>query len=168
MAFVDEILALAPNARICPQDETGLLDLQSAINQAGSGTVIYCCGPEPLLAAVESAALASVARAVHVERFSAAPLAEIAEGHFRVELRRSGVSLDIGTEQSVLDAVTKAGVDVLSSCEDGVCGTCLTSVLDGVPVHRDSILSAGERSSGRTMAICVSRAAPGSSLVLDL
>ncbi|MHA6796984.1 2Fe-2S iron-sulfur cluster-binding protein [Pseudonocardia bannensis] len=60
-------------------------------------------------------------------------------------------------DRTVLDAVRDAGVDVLSSCEEGFCGTCEVRVLDGEPEHHDRILSAAERERGETMMICVSR-----------
>lgn len=169
MAFAEELFALAPQARICPEDETGLLDLPSVFDEPRADTAIYCCGPEPLLAAVERATAHWPAGALHVERFAAATPAQAQPGGgFSVELRRSGLKLPVASGQSILEVVAAAGVDVLSSCEDGVCGTCLTPVLGGEPDHRDSILSASERASGTTMAVCVSRASPGSVLVLDL
>ncbi len=68
---------------------------------------------------------------------------------------------------SVLDAVQGAGVNVLSSCGEGTCGTCETAVLSGSPDHRDSILDDDERSTGECMLICVSRSC-SDRLVLDL
>jgi ferredoxin len=80
---------------------------------------------------------------------------------------RGGLSLTVPADRSVLETVEEAGVAVLSSCREGTCGTCETVVLDGVPDHRDSILSEAERDACDFMMICVSRARTPR-LVLDL
>ena len=86
---------------------------------------------------------------------------------FDIELRRSGLTLTVPPEQSILDVVEAAGVGVLSSCAEGTCGTCETGVLDGEPDHRDSVLTADERAANDCMLICISRSC-GARLVLDL
>jgi ferredoxin len=86
---------------------------------------------------------------------------------FEVVLARSGRTLTVGPDATILDTVRAAGVEVLYSCTEGTCGTCETDVLEGTPDHRDSVLNAAERAAGDTMMICVSRAAAGR-LVLDL
>jgi vanillate O-demethylase ferredoxin subunit len=101
-----------------------------------------------------------------VEYFSAAP-PEPLEGGFVVELARSGLKLAIGPGDTILDAVRAAGIDAPSSCEQGVCGACETRVLEGLPEHRDHILSPAERRENRTMMICCSGAL-SEKLVLDL
>ncbi len=75
-----------------------------------------------------------------------------------MELTLSGKTVIVPPEQSILQAVTAAGVQVLSSCEEGTCGTCETTVLGGTVDHRDSLLTADEQAEGDTMMICVSRA----------
>lgn len=75
-----------------------------------------------------------------------------------MELRLSGKTVTVAPEQSILQAVTAAGVQVLSSCEEGTCGTCETAVLGGTVDHRDSLLTADEQAANDTMMICVSRA----------
>jgi ferredoxin len=106
---------------------------------------------------------------LHVERFAAAPAAPPAEAdrQIEVELARSGVTIIVDAGQSILDACLDAGVEVASSCEEGLCRTCETDVIDGVPDHRDSVLSEPERAAGDVMMICVSRAR-SDRLVLDL
>jgi ferredoxin len=84
-----------------------------------------------------------------------------------VECRRSGLTVPVGPDTSVLEAVEAAGLSVPSSCRDGICGTCETRVLAGTPDHRDFLLSEAEHSAGETMMICVSRCA-SDRLVLDL
>jgi len=129
---------------------------------------VYCCGPEPLLAAVEQRCAAWPPTGLHLERFAARPMgAPVRTEAFDVELVRSGLTLTVPPERSILDVVETAGVGVLSSCAEGTCGTCETSVLEGRPDHRDSVLTAGERAANDCMLICVSRSC-GDRLVLDL
>ncbi len=168
MAFRDALDTLGDRVRICPQDEVGLLDLPAALSAATPGTRVYCCGPEPLLLAVEGHARASAAEALHVERFAPKQVERSdVEVPFEVELTRSGRTVKVPPGCSVLQAVEQAGVPVLSSCQEGTCGTCETGVLDGVPDHRDSILTDAERASAELMMICVSRSSTPR-LVLDL
>ncbi len=91
----------------------------------------------------------------------------MSDREFEVVLQRSGRTLTVPAEVSVLDAVRGAGVEVLFSCTEGTCGTCETDVLEGTPDHRDSVLTDEEREAGETMLICVSRCR-GPRLVLDL
>ncbi|WP_030897427.1 PDR/VanB family oxidoreductase [Streptomyces sp. NRRL F-5126] len=169
MAFAGELRARWPeHVEICPQDETGLLDLDGLLGVARDGTAVYCCGPEPLLAAVEERCASWPPSALHMERF--APRAggdAVPEEPFEVELAQSGMTLTVPADRSVLEAVEDAGVPVLSSCREGTCGTCETGVLEGVPDHRDSLLTSEERAVGDVMFICVSRCRSGR-LVLDL
>jgi ferredoxin-NADP reductase len=151
-----------------PQDEVGLLDLDALLGTPRPGTLVYCCGPEPLLDAVEQRCAAWPAGSLHVERFAPKPQGEpVRTDAFEVELAQSGLTLTVPPDLSVLEVVERAGVQVLSSCQEGTCGTCETAVLAGVPDHRDSLLTDAERAAGDTMFICVSRAACPK-LVLDL
>jgi ferredoxin len=151
-----------------PQDEMGLLDLDAYIGTPQPDTLVYCCGPEPLLAAVEERCRAWPPRSLRVERFSARPLtAPVRAETFEVELVASELRLSVPPDRSVLDVVEEAGVGVLSSCAEGTCGTCETKVLGGVPDHRDSVLTEEERRAGDCMMICVSRSCT-ERLVLDL
>ena len=169
MAFLGELAALGDRVAIRPQDETGLLDLAGPLAEPRDGTAVYCCGPEPLLAAVEERCAGWPRGALHLERFAPKPLEAGREAglDFEVELARSGLTVTVSPGTSVLQAVEEAGVAVLSSCREGTCGTCETTVLEGVPDHRDSVLTDEERGTHEFMMICVSRAR-GSRLVLDL
>jgi ferredoxin-NADP reductase len=163
MAFLDELAAYGERVRVLPEDEYGLLPL-AEIFAAGDAPV-YCCGPEPLLAAAERTGPPGRLR---VERFrprgdlDAAP----AEG-FDVLASSSGQTVRVATGESILDALDAAGILMPSSCREGTCGSCETTVLEGEVDHRDSVLSAQERESGKTMMVCVSRAR-SARLVLDL
>ena len=170
MAFTSELEAFGEHVRVLPQDEVGLLPLVEAISSVPAGTAIYCCGPEPLLQAV-SAICTEQGRAqdLHFERFGASAEAppEATGEVFEVELRRTGKTLCVPADRSLLDVVRDVLPDVLSDCEEGYCGTCETRVVEGVPDHRDTVLSDSEKAAGDTMMICVGRCS-GDRLVLDL
>ncbi|MBP2325987.1 ferredoxin-NADP reductase [Kibdelosporangium banguiense] len=164
MAFAEQLRdSYGDRVIICPQDETGLLDLPSFLKDAEPGTPVYCCGPEPLLTAVEQL---WPREHLHVERFT--PVADTGERTaFEVELTQSGRTLRIPAGKSILETIEEAGIAVLSSCREGTCGTCEAVVLDGTPDHRDSLLTEEERAACDTMMICVSRS-QGPRLVLEL
>ncbi|MFJ7290763.1 PDR/VanB family oxidoreductase [Streptomyces collinus] len=164
MAFGGELGRYGDRVTFAPEDETGLLDLPSVLDDVPEGTLVYCCGPGPLLDAVEARCPSGVLR---VERFQPKDQETGDNTAFEVELARSGRTLTVAPDVSVLDAVRTAGVEVLYSCTEGTCGTCETDVLDGEPDHRDSVLTDDERATGETMLICVSRCR-GGRLVLDL
>ncbi|MFE2515390.1 PDR/VanB family oxidoreductase [Streptomyces mirabilis] len=164
MAFTGELERYGDRVTIAPQDECGLLDLDSVLTGVPEGTLVYCCGPGPLLDAVEARCPAGLLR---VERFRPKAQESGADGEFEVELARSGRTLTVPADVSVLDTVRGAGVEVLFSCTEGTCGTCETDVLEGTPDHRDSVLTDEEREAGETMLICVSRCL-GKRLVLDI
>ncbi|BBG03685.1 MULTISPECIES: PDR/VanB family oxidoreductase [Pseudonocardia] len=166
MAFTELAERYPGRVEIRPQDETGLLDLAGIIGAAADRPV-YCCGPEGLLGAVEKEC-AERGLAVHLERFT--PKDGVLDGPrdaFEVELAGTGEVITVPADRSVLDVLEDAGVEVLSSCQEGTCGTCETGVLAGVPEHRDSLLTDEEQEAGDTMMICVSRSR-SPRLVLDL
>jgi ferredoxin-NADP reductase len=162
MAFV-ETLRRSSRVSILPQDETGLLPLDTLLARLEPGTAVYCCGPEPLLAAAERRCPPEV---LHLERFT--PVSDAGQRTaFTVELARSGQTFVVPQDKSILEVLEEAGAAPLSSCREGTCGTCETGVLAGTPDHRDSLLTPAERDTGDAMMICVSRAV-GERLVLDL
>lgn len=176
MAFVDELVKLGQgHVDIVPQDERGMLDLDTLLAQVGPDTVVYCCGPEGLLAATEQRCRVSDTQIrLHVERFGAAgavratePAGDAAAAAFEVELRRSGCLVTVPPDRSILDVVRDVVPETMFSCEEGFCGTCETRVLEGVPEHHDTILSDKERERGQTMMICVGRSKTPR-LVLDM
>jgi ferredoxin-NADP reductase len=164
MAFVGELARYGERVTLAPQDETGLLDLAPVLDELPGDALVYCCGPAPLLDAVQERCPAG---ALHVERFQPVEQPAGTDVEFEVELAGSGRTVTVAPGVSVLDAVRAAGVEVLFSCAEGTCGTCETDVLEGTPEHRDSVLTDAEREAGETMMICVSRCR-GGKLVLDL
>jgi ferredoxin-NADP reductase len=173
MAFVDELVSL-PGGRleIVPEDEAGLPDIAAALGGRNSSTAVYCCGPEGLLRVVEEHCdRLGIGEWLHVERFSAnsalpVPTATGTDS-FEVHLARSDLTLVVPPDRSLLSMVREVVPDVPFSCQEGNCGTCETEVLEGVPEHRDEVLTDEEREAGKTMMICVGRSQT-SRLVLNL
>lgn len=167
MAFVAALDAYGGRVVVRPRDEYDRADLRAVLADAAPGTKVYCCGPGPLLDAVEAACADLPPGSLRTERFVPKPQGPpVRSTPFDVELARSGVTVTVPPTASVLSAMADAGVPVLSSCRQGTCGTCETPVLDGVPDHRDSLLSEAERAASRSMFVCVSRSCTDR-LVLD-
>jgi ferredoxin-NADP reductase len=170
MAFTGELEARGDRVTLYPQDAHGSLDLDALLGTAEPDTLVYCCGPEPLLRAVEDRMAAWPADSLHLERFAAPehPARDPADEHaVEVVLAESGVTVTVGPESSILQALLDAGVDVDHDCTEGICGTCETKVIDGEVDHRDYVLTQRERQAGDCMMVCVSRAC-GKRLVLGL
>lgn len=167
MAYLDELGELGDRVTIWPADRHGLIDLDSFLGTPAEDTLVYSCGPEPLLAAVEEHCASWPAGALNLERFSAAEIDTSGDTGFDVELRQTGTTLHVNGDQTILEVVTAAGVYVSTSCTEGTCGSCETPILEGRADHRDVVLSPEEQEEGETMMICVSRAACPK-LVLDL
>lgn len=160
MAFLDELAAYGDRVKVIPEETHGRLDLATALPTPDPGTLVYCCGPEGLLAAVEEHAAGWPEGTLQVERFKAKQIEVDPDGEqpISVDCRRSGRVVQVPADVPVIDALEGAGITVSSSCRDGICGTCETKVLAGTPDHRDSLLSDSEQAAGTTMMICVSRA----------
>ncbi|GAA2767093.1 PDR/VanB family oxidoreductase [Streptomyces paradoxus] len=168
MAFLDRLAPHGDRVLVRPQDEYGLLDLAAHLGVPEEGTLVHACGPEPLLQAVQEQCAGWPPGTLGVERFAPVRTAETGPVEaFELELARSGLTLTVPPDRSVLETLEEAGVAVDFSCREGTCGTCETDVLDGRPDHRDSLLTEDERAAGDTMLICVSRSC-GPRLVLDL
>jgi ferredoxin-NADP reductase len=169
MAFARELVELGGDrVALRPHDVHGLLDLPEYLAEAEAGSAVYCCGPEPLLQAIEAARAEHPLLSLHTERFT--PREREAggpDGAFEVDLRRSGRTITVEAGETLLEALEREGVAPPFSCREGTCGTCETGVLAGTPDHRDSLLSDEEQAAGDVMFPCVSRAA-SEKLVLDL
>jgi tetrachlorobenzoquinone reductase len=171
-AFLDELNALRPNVHLnlhvdLDDERSGcVFDLPAIVKRAPAHAHLYCCGPVPMLAAFETATADRPADHVHVEYFQAKEAPAI-EGGFEVKLARSNRTIAIETGKTILDALLDAGIAVNYACTEGVCGTCETRVLEGIPDHRDQFLSKEEQAANKTVMICCSGAKSGT-LVLDL
>lgn len=162
MPFLDEIGKLGGTAvTVVPEDESGVPDLAAFLAGFPADAAVHCCGPEPLMDAVTGAL--GDGRTPHLERF--APAAATAGAGFEVELRRSGRTVAVPADTSVLAALREEVPNLSYSCEQGFCGTCQQRVLAGEIDHRDELLTDAERAD--SMLICVSRCL-GPKLVLDL
>jgi ferredoxin-NADP reductase len=167
LAFTAELGRYGERVRILADDVEGRPDLEAELGSLGAGELVYACGPAPMLDRVtEVAAAAGVADRLHLERFAVAA-ADFAGAPFEVELARSGVTLPVGSDETVLGVMRAHGLTAPFSCENGYCGTCEAVVLDGEPDHRDTYLTDEEKAEGFTTMICVSRCV-GPRLVLDL
>jgi ferredoxin-NADP reductase len=169
MAFVEELSGHGGQVTIHPQDEHGLLPLAEVLGEPRDDTLVYSCGPEALLNAVEDCCQPWPEGSLHIERFAAKTVEAPTDAldTFSVECQRSGVTLTVTGEESIYEALDAAGVDVLGSCMEGVCGTCECDVVEGEPDHRDSVLSEAERARNDVIMICVSRSR-SERLVLDI
>lgn len=168
MAYLDRISSCT-QAHAHLTGETGRPDLSELLTKTDAKAGVYACGSQPFLLALEAAAQ-EIGRDFHTEWFAPKPGArQGAEGSleaFTVRLERSNTEVTVLPGQSIIDACAEAGVTIPASCFEGTCGACLSTVLEGIPDHRDSFLLPAERKSNRLMATCVSKSMTGH-LVLD-
>ena len=174
MAFLDELSAHTSGVvELVPEEELGYPDLDSILHAVGPDTAVFTCGPPGMLAAVEERCARYLPpHVLHLERFTApegavSPELTGDDDVFEVELARKGVTITVPPDKTLLRAIRDVIPSMLYSCEEGYCGTCEVKVLEGVPDHRDTILSDDERESNKTIMVCVSRS-KSPKLVLDL
>ncbi len=159
-AFYEDLRGLDPACvRFHFDDEQpALFDAAAALADVPAASHIYCCGPALLMNAVQVATAARATERVHFEWFTAPVIATADDQPFTILLRNSGKRLEVPAGRSILEVLEEAGEGVPYSCREGLCATCKTPVLAGIPDHRDSVLSAAERAANDQMLICVSRA----------
>lgn len=169
-----ERLAASPYARhvhhhVDDGQATQKLDIAATLKKAGTGTHLYVCGPQGFMDAVLCTARAQgwPEERLHHEYFSAAPADTTGDGSFEMEVASTGQVITVAPAQTALQALLAAGFDIPMSCEQGVCGTCLTGVKAGTPEHRDHYLTPEEQAGNDQFLPCCSRAR-GGRLVLDL
>jgi ferredoxin-NADP reductase len=168
MAFLDRLSRFGDKVECRPEDEFGLLDLRGFLDGLSAGTRVYACGPEPLIEAVEALSGAWPEGVLNVERFHPKDGAlDGPDDSFTVVCAISGIEVEIPAGSSIVDVLGENGIDVPTSCREGTCGTCETVVLEGIPDHRDSILTPSEQESNEIMMVCCGRA-KSPVLVLDL
>lgn len=170
-AFIEDVEALGAQVHFHFDDaQGGPPDLKALLAaRHAPGTHYYACGPAVMLDAFETHCQSLGYADAHIERFAAVEVAASSDARQRytVELKRSGKVIEITPELSLLAALQQAKADVMTSCEEGICGSCETRVLEGVPDHRDSVLSPAEQATHRVMMVCVS-GCQSERLVLDL
>jgi vanillate O-demethylase ferredoxin subunit len=171
-AFLDDLKALRPevglnlHVNFDQEPSARMLDLPCIVKAARSDAHLYCCGPVPMLEAFEAAAAARPAGHVHVEYFKAREKPAV-EGGFEVKLTRSKRTITVQPGQTILDALLDAGIHASYACAEGVCGTCETRVVEGIPDHRDLFLGKEEQEANKTIMICCS-GSKSPTLVLDI
>jgi vanillate monooxygenase ferredoxin subunit len=130
-------------------------------------THIYACGPAPFMTSVRDLVDAKPGAVLHLEYFAGDPeIANLPTDAFRVRLVKSGRTVTVAADQTIVDALRAEGIAVETSCEQGVCGTCMTQVVAGRPDHRDMLLTEEEQQEGKIL-LCVSRCLDDE-LVLDI
>ncbi len=171
LAFADALAdpALADHVRLHfdAPDDASKIDLNGLLAVPVPDTAIYLCGPGGFMQAVRSAARDWPDDRVHLEYF-AAPESGFDAGTdraFTLQLARRGIAVEVAADQTAVQALHELGIDVPTSCEQGICGTCVVGFSAGAPQHRDFCLSAGERR--HKVALCCSRAEAGG-LTLEL
>lgn len=145
------------------------LDASSVLSHPRPDAHLYVCGPSGFMQHVLDSAKAQGwgESQLHREYFAAAPVDASADGAFQVKLGSSGQVFDIPADKTVIQVLESHGVEIAMSCEQGICGTCLTRVLEGVPDHRDLFLTEAEQAANDQFTPCCSRAR-SALLVLDI
>jgi len=155
--------------RVYAQDEGRRNDLAALLAVPEADTQIYACGPQRMLEALAACSAHWAVDALHVEHFGStvATLDPSREHAFEVELKDSGIVVQVRADQTLLAALRASNIDVQSDCEEGLCGSCEVRVLMGEVDHRDVVLTRAEREGNDRMMTCCSRAC-GQRLVLEL
>jgi len=171
MAFTNELGAYGDRVTFLPGNDVALMSaaLDERLGTPQPETLVYTCGPEGLLGAVEQRCATWPSGSLHLERFAAKATDGAVDVEFEVVLARTGITITVPADKSIFRAAEDNGVSVLGSCHEGICGTCETVIVDvdGEVDHRDSVLNAEEQASNETMMICVSRCTSGR-ITLDL
>lgn len=141
------------------------LDPRALFASAAPASEIYVCGPPGFIAWIDAAAVAAGigAERVHREYFASAPVDTDGDRAFQLRLASSGLTIDVGADESAAAALARHGIEIAVSCEQGICGTCVTRVIEGEPDHRDMLMI----DSNEEFTPCCSRALTPL-LVIDL
>lgn len=167
MPFVEELHEHGSRVSFYPADKVGRIPLTKVLAKVQRGLKIYACGPESLISDLHSAVSHWPPDTAHVERFKPRRRPPVEDEPVEVVCAASNRTVAVPVGRSILTALVEAGVRVPASCRSGLCGSCETAVVEGVPDHRDEILTESDRDAGDRMFICVSRARTPQ-LVLDV
>lgn len=167
LAYRAELAAFGERVTIHTADERGRARIDDWMPAPGAAPLVYACGPERMLEAVDAWAAPLGRHRVRLERFTARSDEGRAATAFDVEVASTGAVVTVAKDESIVEALRRVDVDVITSCAQGVCGTCETGILRGVPDHRDSLLTEAERAESRCLFPCISRSI-SDRLVLDL
>lgn len=167
MGFLSELAEHGDRVTVVSTAESARPDIEAFVAE-NSTAALYACGPDSLIEALERAVQKKTGCRLRTERFSAAAVdTPVRTVPFIVRLAKSGREVSVGPTVAVTSALRAAGIEILTSCNEGICGTCETTVISGRIDHRDSVLDPDERQRGTCMLPCVSRAIDDE-LVLDL
>lgn len=164
LPFLDEVSGFGERIEVRTDDRHGLPTAAGLLGDCPDGTAVYACGPAPMLATIRGSLVGRNHVELHYERFGAAPVIDGVA--FEATVSATGTTVPVAADQTVLDALLRAGIAAPYSCRQGFCGTCRTAVLAGQVDHRDTLLTGPERTG--QMLICVSRSVAGTPLTLDL
>jgi ferredoxin-NADP reductase len=170
MAFVDSLMAVHGNRlALHISDEGSRANFQRIWGDFSRDIQVYACGPQRLLAELETLRVGLPHVILKVEHFqsSANSLDPLQEHGFEIELKDSGLVVQVPPDRTVMEALRSVNIDVQSDCGEGLCGSCEVRVLSGKVDHRDKVLTATERQSHSKMMVCCSRA-QGNRLILEL
>ncbi len=150
-------------------DQKQVLDVKTALGNPTTGAHVYVCGPNGFMKFIIDNAthLNWPAKQVHKEYFAAESVDKSHDGAFEVEIKSTGKIIHISADQSVLEALEDEDIFLPVSCEEGICGTCVTGILAGEPAHRDVFLTDAEKAANDRFTPCCSRS-KSTCLVLDL
>lgn len=150
-------------------DAAQAFDMKQVLARPEAGIHLYVCGPKGFMDTVLATARAHgwPEAQIHYEFFAGAPAQTDADTDFEVKLAKSGRVIPVRRKQTVAQALAAAGVELPVSCEQGVCGTCLTRVIDGTPDHRDMYMTPAEQAKNDQFTPCCSRSL-SPLLVIDL
>ncbi len=165
LPFLDEVAEFGGRVEIRTDDVHGIPTAAQLLGDCPDGTAVYACGPAPMLTAIRAQLSGRDNVELHFERFAAPPV--IDGEQFSVSVASTGTTVQVGAEETLLSALQRADIWPPYSCRQGFCGTCRTRVLEGRVDHRDALLTEPEREDGM-MLVCISRAAKGQRLTLDL
>jgi ferredoxin-NADP reductase len=171
-AFVFQLAEFGPKVRFYFPSESNQephasrIDINAVVADAPHDAHLYCCGPQGMLESFKTASAGRSPAQTHIEHFSNAQGVD-KQGEFEVVLARSGRTIAVPSGKSILDTLLELGIDAPFSCLEGVCSSCQTRVLSGIPDHRDLILTSEEHAANDRMMICCSRSM-SRTLVLEL
>lgn len=165
LPFVEELSRFGDRIEVRTDDVGGVPAAAELLGDCPDGTTVYACGPAPMLTAIRAQLVGRDEVELHFERFAAPPVVDGRE--FTVSIASTGQEVVVGADETLLTALRRADVATPYSCQQGFCGTCRTQVRSGAVDHRDTLLTDPERDGGM-MLVCISRAANGERLVLDL
>ncbi|MDB5818539.1 MAG: ferredoxin [Rhizobacter sp.] len=172
-AFIDRISASPFASKVVFHFDDGAaeqkLNIAQVLSTATADTHLYVCGPKGYMDAVLSTARSAgwPEERLHFEFFGAEVEKSATDESFQVKMASSGKVVTVGKDQTITEALAAAGIEVLTSCEQGVCGTCLTRVLEGIPDHKDMYLTPAEQAANDQFLPCCSRS-KSPMLVLDI